>query len=197
MNAPSPINSPSTAAPLLQIRFCFSFKYLRSLTYCIPTLDNRSSQLTSSSTPTLNIKQKMRFFTPLLSLYILTVTASPLPTTSTSSVQTYSSQKVISILPQLQQLLQNHPNIEANIALQNPVFASKDNAKALDYGKLLVAANGLDDPNSSAASALTSALGSFLGYLPGAITGGVGSILSGEWALISTIFKGLCLGLCG
>jgi hypothetical protein len=137
----------------------------------------------------------MRFFTPLISFCILAATASPLPSTSTTSAQIYTSQKVTSILPQIQQLLQNHPDIEASLALQNPSFASEGNTKTLDYGKLLAAANALDDP--SVAGGLASALVSFLMGLPGAITSGVGSILGGEWAIISTIFKALCLGFCG
>jgi hypothetical protein len=136
----------------------------------------------------------MRFFAPILALYALTATAAPLPSTDAAQAPRYSSKQVITALPHIQQLLQNHPEIEKDVAVHNPGFASNDNPNVIDYGKILIAANYLDNPDI--AGSLTSALGSFLGYLPGAITDGVSSILSGEYWLISTIFKALCLGFC-
>jgi hypothetical protein len=136
----------------------------------------------------------MRFFAPIIALFALTAIAAPFPSTDASQAPQYSSKQVVEAIPKLQQLLQAHPEVEADIALHNPGFASNDNPNVIDYGKVLIAANYLDNPDY--AGMLTTALGSFLGYLPGAIGGGISSILSGEYALISSIFKILCLGFC-
>jgi hypothetical protein len=112
-------------------------------------------------------------------LFVLVAAAAPVANDASFQGEAKS---ISALIPQVQQLLQNHPDIEAKLAAAYPKF-SKGNGH-LDYAVLKSVA---EDPSSD----LVSMLVSFLVALPGYITGGVGSILGAEWSLLSSIGSGL------
>lgn len=137
-------------------------------------------------------------------LYALAASAAPLPNEAQAGVEAtapkfvtnYNPTAILGALPSLRKLLDLHPNIEADVAKHNPFFALSSNPNALDFNKIKAGVNMLNvnqepAPATDLAGATLSALMSLLGYLPGAITGGVGSILSAEYSLITGIFSGL------